>query len=118
MVGLLLGAVVAWLLAAPAPQAMAAPAATPAAATGGPVVQAPVYVGMRVCIASRTGYRCGTVTAVNQTVCFPDGCMFGLVRTNIPGGPGDAGAYVYNGSGAFVGTVVGGNASATWFDPI
>lgn len=108
-----LGALFGWVLVAPA--ATAAPA--PAAASTDAGIHAPITIGMRVCIASRTGYRCGTVTALNQTVCYPTGCVYGLVRTNIAGGPGDNGAYVYNASGAFLGVVVGGNSAATWFDP-
>lgn len=116
-----LGALVGWALTAPA-AATAAPAPTAAASaasdTHGAGVQAAIYVGMRVCIASRTGYRCGTVTALNQTVCYAQGCLYGLVRTNIVSSAGDNGAYVYNTAGAFLGVVTGGNSSSTWFDPI
>ncbi|WP_131738119.1 S1 family peptidase [Actinomadura roseirufa] len=41
-------------------------------------------VGQRVCRSGPlTGLRCGTVTALNQTVRLPQGTISGLVRTNI-----------------------------------
>ena len=112
MVGVLLGALAALLFVAP----LGASASTSTAGDVG--VHAPA-VGTTVCISSRTGgYRCGTVTAVNQTVCFPQGCLYGLVRTNIIPQPGDNGAPVYNQRGQVIGTVVGGGGGSTFYDPL
>lgn len=47
-------------------------------------------IGGSICLISRTtGLTCGAVTAVNQTINFPQGTITGLTRTNIclePGG--------------------------------
>lgn len=52
-------------------------------------------VGGSVCLIDRAvGYRCGSVTAKNQTVAFPDGVIYGLTRTNICMSPGTAVAFV------------------------
>lgn len=46
-------------------------------------------VGSSVCLIQRmTGFHCGTVTAVNQTVAYPQGTVTGLSRTNICLEPG------------------------------
>lgn len=105
-VGVLLGLVVA-ALAFVAPQAAASPG-----------VQATrPYVGMTVCKnGSVTGYTCGRVLAVNVTVCYPTGCIYDLVRTNMYSARGDQGAPVYHGS-ELIGTVVAFGAGYTYFDP-
>lgn len=108
---MVLGALAACLFLTPASPAVAAPGSS-----GDIVVQA-VYVGMPVCVSGRTGYRCGSVTATNQTVCSPTGCVYGLARTNIVAQTGDAGAPVYH-YRTLVGTVVGSVGGYVVFDPI
>lgn len=49
-------------------------------------------VGMAVCRSGvATGWRCGSVTATNVTVCYAEGCVDQLIRTNICAEPGDSG---------------------------
>ena len=49
-------------------------------------------VNMAVCRSgSTTGWHCGTVLGTNQTVCYPQGCVGGLIRTNVCAEPGDSG---------------------------
>jgi streptogrisin C len=57
----------------------------------------PSLIGTRVCRSgSTTGWRCGTVQALNQSVNYADGnVVSGLTRTNACAEPGDSG-------GAFV----------------
>lgn len=53
------------------------------------------YVGMSVCSSSPvSGWRCGTITGVNHTVCYPQGCVYQLARSNICADPGGSGAPV------------------------
>jgi hypothetical protein len=76
------------------------------------------YVGMPVCKdGSTTGWTCGTVTAVNVTVCYPQGCVTGLARTNMYAAPGDGGAPVYYRT-ELIGHVVGTAGGSTYFDPV
>lgn len=76
------------------------------------------YVGMHVCKnGSTTGYTCGTVLAINVTVCYPQGCVYGLVRTNMFSAPGDQGAPVYHRT-ELIGHVVAVGSYSTYFDPI
>lgn len=86
-------------------------------------------VGTPVCYSSPvTGWRCGSVTGVNQTVCYPQGCVYQLIRTNMCPEPGASGAPVvtHPGSGTAVravGLIVGGSGSCssggtTWVQPI
>lgn len=76
------------------------------------------YVGMPVCKNGKTtGYTCGTVLAVNVTVCYPQGCVYGLVRTNMFSAPGDQGAPVYYRT-ELIGHVVAVGSSSTYFDPL
>jgi hypothetical protein len=117
-----LGAMLAALVVA-APSA-AAPS-TGAPSTGAPSAAAPPettatqpYVGMPVCKNGRTtGWTCGQVTAINVTVCSPQGCMYGLAAASMYSAPGDQGAPVYYRS-ELIGTVVGASAGRTYFDPI
>ncbi len=52
-------------------------------------------VGGSVCLLDRaTGVRCGTVTAKNQTVNYPEGVIYGLTRTNICLSAGSAIAFI------------------------
>lgn len=87
-------------------------------------------VGMSVCYSSPlSGWVCGgTVTAVNQTVCYPQGCVTGLTRTSLCPAPGSGGAPVVTNPGAgttvrAVGLLTGGSGSCTrtgtsWLQPI
>jgi len=86
-------------------------------------------VGSSVCYSSPVGgWRCGTVTGVNQTVCYPEGCVYQLIRTNMCAEPGSSGAPVVTnpGSGSTVraiGMVIGGSGNCTtggttWVQPI
>ncbi len=86
-------------------------------------------VGSSVCYSSPiAGWRCGSVLGINQTVCYPEGCIYGLIRTSICSEPGASGAPVVTnpGSGTTVraiGLVVGGSGNCTtggttWVQPI
>lgn len=73
------------------------------------------YVGMSVCRSgSTTGVRCGTITALNQTVNYSMGTVYGLIRTNICAEPGDSGGPFYNPStGQIIGILSGGSGNCT-----
>lgn len=81
-------------------------------------------VGQRICRSSpTTGLQCGSVTAVNVTVNFPEGTISGLARTNICSEPGDnPGAPYFSGTTA-IGIGIGGMGDCTsggtsFFQPI
>ncbi|MFB4308241.1 S1 family peptidase [Actinomadura sp. GTD37] len=81
-------------------------------------------VGQRVCRSGpATGVRCGTVTAVNVTVHFPEGTITGLARTTICPEPGDTpGAPYFSGTTA-VGLGIGGtgdcaSGGSSFFQPV
>ncbi|MFI0411916.1 S1 family peptidase [Actinomadura sp. 3N508] len=71
-------------------------------------------VGQPVCRSgSTTGVRCGTVTALNQSVSFPEGTITGLARTNICAEPGDnPGAPYFTGTLA-LGVGIGGSGNCS-----
>ncbi|WP_329102079.1 S1 family peptidase [Micromonospora sp. NBC_01699] len=73
------------------------------------------YIGQRVCRSgSTTGVRCGTVTALNQTVNYAQGSVAGLIRTNICAEPGDSGGPLYDpATGAILGILSGGSGNCT-----
>ncbi|MBM0232554.1 trypsin-like serine protease [Micromonospora sp. STR1_7] len=74
------------------------------------------YVGQAVCRSgATTGVRCGTVTALNQTVNFAGGnVVSGLIRTNICAEPGDSGGPLYVPStGTIIGILSGGSGNCT-----
>jgi streptogrisin C len=86
-------------------------------------------VGASVCRSgSTTGWRCGTILARNTTVCYPQGCVSGLIRTNVCAQPGDSGGSLVTsgGSGARVqaqGMTSGGSGNCTsggitYFEPV
>ncbi|MFD9541516.1 S1 family peptidase [Streptomyces sp. NPDC060022] len=80
-------------------------------------------VGQSVCHVGRvTGYRCGTVTAVNVTVSYPEGTVSGLFRSNICSEPGDVGGPAFAGSTALgVIVAISGNCAAggaTYYQPV
>lgn len=81
-------------------------------------------VGQRVCRSGpTTGVRCGSVTAINVTVRFPEGTITGLARTTLCTEPGDTpGAPYFSGTTA-VGLGIGGigdcaSGGTSFFQPI
>jgi hypothetical protein len=83
----------------------------------------PAPIGGGVClIDTRTGTRCGTVTARNQTINFPQGVITGLTRTNICLEPG-GGAVAYLSGDQAQGVPVGGSGNCSsggvsYFQPV
>jgi hypothetical protein len=86
-------------------------------------------VGSSVCYSSPiAGWRCGTVTGLNQSVCYPEGCVTGLIRTTMCPEAGTSGAPVVTNPGSgttvrAVGLVAGGSGNCTsggttWVQPI
>lgn len=85
-------------------------------------------VGMAVCRSGAVSqWNCGTVTATNVTVCYPDGCVSQLISTNLCAAPGDSGgSLVTNPSGSgsgrevhAVGLTSGGTGNCTsYYQPI
>jgi streptogrisin C len=86
-------------------------------------------VGQLVCRSgSTTGWRCGQVTGTNQTVCYPQGCVFQMIRTTVCAEPGDSGGSLVSnpGSGTTVsakGLTSGGSGNCrtggtTFFQPV
>ncbi|KWV32477.1 S1 family peptidase [Micromonospora rifamycinica] len=73
------------------------------------------YIGQAVCRSgSTTGVRCGTVTALNQTVNWAEGSVSGLIRTNICAEPGDSGGPLYvAATGMIIGILSGGSGNCT-----
>jgi hypothetical protein len=73
------------------------------------------YVGQAVCRSGvTTGVRCGTVTALNQTVNYATGVVYGLIRTNICAEAGDSGGSLYVAStGTILGILSGGSGNCT-----
>jgi hypothetical protein len=70
-------------------------------------------VGGAVCRLDRTvGVRCGTVTAKNQTVNWPEGAVFGLTRTNVCAEPGNGGIVFLSGN-QVQGVPLGGSGNCT-----
>ncbi|MEU4659462.1 S1 family peptidase [Streptomyces sp. NPDC023723] len=80
-------------------------------------------VGQQVCHVGRTtGYRCGTVQAVNVTVNYGDGSVYGLFRSNVCSEAGDVGGPAFSG-GTALGIIVGssGNCASggfTYYQPV
>ncbi|MBN3928443.1 streptogrisin B precursor [Streptomyces verrucosisporus] len=80
-------------------------------------------VGQSVCHVGRaTGLRCGTVTAVNVTVNYPGGIVYGLFRSNACSEPGDTAGPAFSGTTA-LGVIVGGSGNcvyggATYYQPV
>lgn len=83
---------------------------------------------MAVCRSgSTTGWHCGTVTATNATVCYSQGCVYQMIRTNVCAEPGDSGgALVTRPSGSTVralGLTSGGSGNCrtggtTYYQPV
>ncbi|MPZ84972.1 MAG: S1 family peptidase [Actinophytocola sp.] len=85
--------------------------------------------GLAVCRSgSTTGWHCGSVTGTNQTVCYSQGCVYQMIRTNVCAEPGDSGGSLVTnpGSGSrvqAVGLTSGGSGNCssggtTYFQPI
>ncbi|GGS62215.1 S1 family peptidase [Streptomyces griseoviridis] len=80
-------------------------------------------VGQQVCHAGRTtDYRCGTVQAVNVTVNYGGGIVYGLFRSNVCSEPGDIGGPAFSG-GTALGIIAGssGNCASggfTYYQPV
>lgn len=84
-------------------------------------------VGMAVCRSgSTTGWHCGSVTGTNQTVCYPQGCVYQMIRTNVCAEPGDSGGSLVTNTGTrvrAVGLTSGGSGNCrsggtTYFQPV
>lgn len=84
--------------------------------------------GMAVCRSgSTTGWYCGSVTGVNTTVCYSQGCVYQMIRTNVCAQPGDSGgSLVTRPSGSTVralGMTSGGSGNCsvggtTYYQPV
>ncbi|MGH8792963.1 MAG: carbohydrate-binding protein, partial [Stackebrandtia sp.] len=77
-------------------------------------------VGASVCRSgSTTGWHCGTISAKNQSVTYPQGTVTGMTRTTVCAEPG--GSYISGGSAQ--GMTSGGSGTcssggATFFEPL
>ncbi|MEV7225518.1 S1 family peptidase [Polymorphospora sp. NPDC051019] len=84
----------------------------------------PAPVGALVCRSGPTsGWRCGPVTGLNQTVNFPGGAVPGLTRANICAEAGEVGTPYLTASGQAQGVHVGGSgtcpaAGTSYFLPV
>ncbi|RZU48331.1 streptogrisin C [Krasilnikovia cinnamomea] len=88
---------------------------TPKIKGGVPVLGSAVApVGSSVCRSgSTTGYRCGTVTARNQTVNYPQGTVSGLTRTSVCAESGDSGGPFVSSTRQAQGVTSGGSGNCT-----
>ncbi|MFC9975709.1 S1 family peptidase [Spirillospora sp. NPDC127200] len=81
----------------------------------------PVPIGTTVCMSGAvSGWRCGVLQARNLTVNFPEGAVFGVMRTSICAAPGDLGSpLIANGQaqGVLIAASTGGGC-ASYFLPI
>jgi streptogrisin C len=81
-------------------------------------------VGTSVCRSgSTTGFRCGTIQATNQTVCYSQGCVYQVTRTNACAEPGDSGGGYVSTSRQAQGVLSGGSGKCstggtTFFQPL
>ncbi|HEU4426080.1 MAG TPA: S1 family peptidase [Pilimelia sp.] len=71
---------------------------------------------------STTGVRSGSVTGLNATVNYPQGTVFGMIRTSVCAEPGDSGGSLFAGSTA-LGLTSGGSGNCTsggttFFQPV
>jgi len=79
--------------------------------------------GASICRSgSTTGWHCGTVEALNQTVYYSQGAVYGLTRTDVCAEPGDSGGSFISGNSA-QGMTSGGSGNCSWggttyFQPI
>jgi hypothetical protein len=88
-------------------------------------------VGATVCKSGRTtGYTCGTIIAVNQTVVYPEGVIYGLVRHTACVEGGDSGGANISAGFYALGVTSGamtssekclskfGRTNVSWYQPI
>ena len=81
------------------------------------------FVGQSVCRSgSTTGVHCGSVTALNATVNYAQGTVYGMIRTNVCAEPGDSGGSLFAGNTA-IGLTSGGSGNCssggtTFFQPV
>ncbi len=81
-------------------------------------------VGQSICKSgSTTGLTCGTVQAVNVTVNYAEGSVYGMVQTNACTQPGDSGGSWFSGStaiGITSGGTIGGCGAGfqSFFQPV
>lgn len=76
-------------------------------------------VGSSMCHIGRvSGMSCGTVTAVNVSVNYPDGTVSGLFSSSARSEPGDAGGPAFTSGGKALGFIVGASAGSTFYQPI
>lgn len=69
--------------------------------------------GQQVChVGPTSGYRCAYPTAVNVTVTYPGGTVYGLYKTNICSEAGDSGGPMFAGTVA-LGLISGGSGNCT-----
>ncbi|MER7277007.1 S1 family peptidase [Dactylosporangium sp. NPDC000244] len=74
---------------------------------------APGYVGQAVTrVGATTGQRTGTITALNATVNYADGIVYGLIRTSVCSEPGDSGGPLFAGTQG-IGMASGGSGNCT-----
>jgi streptogrisin C len=60
-----------------------------------------VGTGAAVCRSgSTTGWRCGSVSSTNATVCYSQGCVYQTFRTNVCAEPGDSGGSLVSSPGS------------------
>lgn len=86
-----------------------ATAGSPMAVAG----QTPAPVNAAICRSgARTGWRCGTVTGLNQTVNYPQGTVYGLTRASACVGQGDSGGSFITPAGQAQGVTSGGQLGA------
>ncbi|MGH8880775.1 MAG: carbohydrate-binding protein, partial [Stackebrandtia sp.] len=80
-------------------------------------------VGASVCRSgSTTGWHCGSITAKNQSVTYPEGTLYGMTQTTVCAEPGDSGGSYISG-GSAQGTTSGGSGNCTsggvtFFEPL
>ena len=80
-------------------------------------------VGSSICRSgSTTGWHCGQVEAMNQTVRYAEGTVTGLTRTDVCAEPGDSGGSFISGNQA-QGMTSGGSGNCsfggtTYFQPV
>ncbi|MEU9556465.1 S1 family peptidase [Streptomyces fumanus] len=76
-------------------------------------------VGQQICHVGRTsGYRCGTVRALNASINYGGGVVSGLFVSNICSEPGDVGGPAFSG-GTALGIIVGSSgACTTYYQPV
>ena len=84
---------------------------------------ADAYVGEAVKRSgSTTGLRSGSVTALNATVNYSQGTVYGLIKTTVCAEPGDSGGALFDGTRA-IGLTSGGSGNCssggtTYFQPV